>query len=208
MAAKNNKAGIVIIALAMISAVLFIGFIMSQDSGSHRQTDDNRPKLGGPFALTNHIGQNVTEKDYLGKLQLIYFGYTFCPDVCPTSLSIMASALDLLTPQERKKIYPIFITIDPERDTAEYMKDYIINFGDDFVGLTGTAEQVKDISKYFAVYYKRVEEEGASEYLMDHSSYTYLMDENGKAITVFRHGIDPKDMVQQLRASLKEMGSG
>lgn len=129
--------------------------------------------IGGPFTLVNGDGQTVTEKDVLTKPSLIYFGYTFCPDVCPADNARNAEAVDIL--EERGfDVQPVFISIDPERDTPEVVKEFAANLHPKMVGLTGTAEQVKAASLAYKTYYRK--QEGDSEYyLMDHSTFTYLV---------------------------------
>ncbi len=162
------------------------------------------PKIGGPFSLVNQKGMPVTDQIFRGRYMLVYFGYTFCPDVCPTSLSIIADALDMLEPKELEKIVPIFITVDPERDTPEVMKEYVPNFHSKLVGLTGTKDQVYAAAKAYRAYFKKVVEEGGDEdaYLMDHTSITYLMGPDGQFVKHFPHGYDPQKMAERLKAIL------
>jgi protein SCO1/2 len=164
--------------------------------------------IGGPFELVNGQGETVTEKDFAGKEMLIYFGYTYCPDVCPTSLSLIAAALDMLTPEQREKITPIFISIDPERDTPDVVGTYAKAFYPTMVGLTGTPEQVTAAARAYKVYFKKVEEKGDAPYLMDHSSIVYLMGPDGKFLTHFSHGTTPDKMAEILGKYLSGSTSG
>ena len=160
-------------------------------------------QLGGPFTLVDQTGRTVTDKDFAGKLMLVYFGYTFCPDVCPTELANMAAAYDLLTPAERKQVQLVFITVDPERDTTQVLKDYVGNFGNDMVGLGGTAEQVKAAAKAYRVYYARSKETaGSSDYLMDHSGFVYLMGRDGRYRAHFRPQVEPQSIAEKIRSLL------
>ncbi len=129
--------------------------------------------IGGPFTLVNGNGQTVTDKDVITKPSLIYFGYTFCPDVCPADNARNAEAVDIL--EERGfDVQPVFISIDPERDTPEVVKEFAANLHPKMVGLTGSPEQVKAASLAYKTYYRK--QEGDSEfYLMDHSTFTYLV---------------------------------
>jgi len=155
--------------------------------------------IGGPFELTDNTGKVVTDKDYRGKYMLVYFGYTYCPDVCPTSLSIISQALDQLTPEQLDKVLPIFITVDPERDTVEAMADFVPNFHDKLIGLTGTIEQTKAVARAYKAYYAKVDEDDPDgNYLMDHSSFTYLMGPDGKYVAHFSHGTTPEVMAKRL----------
>ena len=156
------------------------------------------PKIGGPFNLVNQDGVNVSETDFMGRYMLIYFGYTYCPDVCPTSLSEMADALDMLGPKG-DKITPVFITIDPERDDANAMKTYVGYFHPRLVGLTGTVEQVKAAAKAYKAYFAKAGDGyNDDDYTMDHSSITYLMGPDGEFITHFGHGVDAEQIAEKL----------
>ena len=146
-----------------------------------------QPAIGGPFSLVDQNGRTVTGETLKGKPTLIYFGYTFCPDVCPTSLLLMETAIDKLGPNAAKKVNLVFITIDPERDTQKLIKDYVGNFGPTFIGLTGTPEQVAAAARAYRVYYQKVPGKDGAPYLMDHSSIVYLLDRNGRFITHFTH---------------------
>jgi protein SCO1/2 len=146
-----------------------------------------QPAIGGSFTLVDQNGRTVTNETLKGKPTLIYFGYTFCPDVCPTSLLLMETAIDKLGPDAAKKVNLVFITIDPERDTQKLIKDYVSNFGPTFIGLTGTPEQVAAAARAYRVYFQKVPGKDGAPYLMDHSSIVYLLDRNGRFVTHFTH---------------------
>ena len=146
-----------------------------------------QPGIGGPFALTDQNGKAVTADSLKGKPTLIYFGYTFCPDVCPTSLLLMETAIDKLGSDAAKKVNLVFITVDPERDTQEVIKGYVPNFGPTFIGLTGTPAQVEQVTRAYRVYSQKVPGKDGAPYLMDHSSIVYLLDRNGRFVTHFTH---------------------
>ncbi|MBV8193154.1 MAG: SCO family protein [Alphaproteobacteria bacterium] len=147
----------------------------------------DRTAIGGPFTLVDQNGRTVTSDSLKGKPTLIYFGYTYCPDVCPTSLQLMANAIDDLGPDAAKKVNLVFITVDPERDTPQLLKGYVENFGPSFVGLTGTPQQVADATRAYRVYYQKVPGKDGGPYLMDHSSIVYVLDRNGRFVTHFTH---------------------
>ena len=147
----------------------------------------DRPAIGGPFALTDQDGRTVTSDSLKGKPTLIYFGFTYCPDVCPTSLLLMETAIEKLGPDAAKKVNLVFITIDPERDTPQLLKGYVENFGPTFIGLTGTPQQIADVARAYRVYYQKVPSKDGGPYLMDHSSIVYLLDRNGRFVTHFTH---------------------
>ncbi|WP_404382648.1 SCO family protein [Caenispirillum salinarum] len=162
--------------------------------------------IGGPFELVNGAGETVTDKDFRGKWMLVYFGYTFCPDVCPTSLGTVAAALDGLDPETVEKITPVFITVDPERDTPEAVGKYVSHFHPDMVGLTGSPEQVDAAVKVYRAYYKKQPQEDGP-YLMDHSSVTYLMNPEGDFVRHFSHGVPPDAMADGLREAMGVPGA-
>ena len=147
----------------------------------------DRPSIGGAFSLTYQDGRTVTDADLKGKPTLIYFGYTYCPDVCPTSLLLMETAAEQLGPDGPKKVNLVFITIDPERDTQALMKGYVGNFGPTIEGLTGTPEQIGAVTRAYRVYYQKVLGKDGAPYLMDHSSIVYMLDKRGRFITHFTH---------------------
>ncbi|KRT60037.1 protein SCO1/2 [endosymbiont of Ridgeia piscesae] len=155
--------------------------------------------IGGRFILTDHLGRLFTQEDFLGSYSLLYFGYTYCPDVCPTSLQVLSLALDMLG-DRADGIKPYFITIDPERDTVKVMRNYVEYFNPRLVGLTGSKEMIERVAQEFKVKYEKVTEDAPSPelYLMDHSASLYLMGPDGRFITKFAHGITPKDLVKEL----------
>lgn len=153
--------------------------------------------VGGPFALIDADGMPVTDQDFKGKWMLIYFGYTNCPDACPTALNDMALALDKIG-DKRAKVQPIFITIDPERDTGAVLKDYVKAFGEDFIGLTGDQAALAAAKKAFRVYAKKEPHENDEGYEMAHSSIIYLMSDTGAFIKVFTHENPPEKIAETM----------
>lgn len=158
--------------------------------------------LGGPFALIDHTGRAVTERDFAGRMALVYFGFTYCPDVCPTELGIMAEALDALGDQG-EQVTPILITIDPERDTPAALADYVSRFHPRMIGLTGSAEQVAAAARAYRVFYARVQRPDMSDYLMDHSSFIYLVGRDGRVRALFRPQTSPEAIAQAVRGQLR-----
>ena len=158
--------------------------------------------IGGPFTMVNHKGETVTEKNFAGKPMLIFFGYTWCPDVCPTELQVMAEALRQLGDRGRD-IQPILVSVDPARDTPKILGEYVANFGEQFVGLTGTPEQVKAMADAYRVFYARVEnKDDPAAYLMDHSSIIYLMGADGKFLKHFTYSTDAKALAEGIAKAL------
>jgi len=161
-------------------------------------------EIGGPFEMTDETGARVTNRDILDGPGLIYFGYTFCPDFCPNDAAMMAAAVDLLA-ERRIKVRPIFVTIDPARDTPKALADWTDFFHPDMIGLTGSAEDVAKIAKTFRVYYaKPPTAEGATDYMMDHSTLTYLIDRNGVAKAFFRNGDSPEQVSDSIACHIAE----
>jgi protein SCO1/2 len=153
--------------------------------------------VGGPFALTDHHGRAVTEADFAELPALVYFGYGFCPDICPTTLQTMAAALDTQTARA-KGVKGLFITVDPARDTAAQLADYVPLFHPDLVGLTGTEDAVGRAARGFRVYYKLRKDIDPESYPVDHSSYVYLMDRGWRLAAVFRHDATAENMAAAL----------
>ncbi|SFL04427.1 SCO family protein [Shimia haliotis] len=162
--------------------------------------------IGGPFTLVDGDGNTVTDQDVLTEPTLIYFGYTFCPDVCPLDAGRNAEAMDLLEDQG-KIVNGAFITIDPERDTPEVVKDYAGYLHDRMIGLSGSPEQVKAASQAYRTYFKKQEpEEGDEEYyLVDHSTFTYLTLPGYGFVEYFRRDITPEDMAQRVGCFVDNM---
>ena len=163
-----------------------------------------RADVGGPFKLVDQTGKPVTDADFRGRAMLIYFGYSFCPDVCPTTLAVMAQALDKLGPEARR-VVPVFITIDPERDTPQVLAEYMKAFGPSFVGLTGSVAAIKDAEKKYRVYAVKKPLDPAKPkagYGMDHSSVLYLMGPNGKLISFYDEAISPDALAKELRQKI------
>ena len=192
----------------------------------------SQPDIGGPFFLVDHEGRPVTQDTFKGRFMLVYFGYTFCPDVCPTALTEMGSALDILG-EDGAPVTPVFITIDPERDRPEPLKEYLAFFHPRLVGLTGTSEQVAAVAKVYKVFAAKAalehehepgREHDAEEhakhmqdpkhehdpghhhdtgdYLMDHTSIIYLMGPDGAYRAHFSHGADARAMAAKIREFL------
>ncbi len=157
--------------------------------------------IGGPFSLTDHTGRRITEADFRGKLMLVYFGYTYCPDICPTELYTMSLALDRLG-AESEQIRALFVSVDPERDDLALLRDYIALFHPDMVAATGTPDEIEAMARAYRVYYARAENPDGGPYLMDHSTFIYLMSEVGDLVTVFPAGGQPEAIVDAVRARL------
>ena len=159
-------------------------------------------RIGGPFALTGTDGRTVRDTDFAGRYRLVYFGYTFCPDVCPTDLQKLGVALRGLEksdPRIAAKIVPIFITVDPERDTPAVVKQYVAAFHPRLVGLTGSPEAIAAAAKSYAVAYKKLPPAPGGQYLVDHAAVIYLMGPQGEPIAFFSRDMDAAAMTAEIR---------
>lgn len=192
------RRGLIAVLLAALALCFMLLFkVYERYAGEETGTAD----IGGPFELVNQDGKTVTDADFKGKLQLVYFGYTYCPDACPTALGVMAAALDKLD-VAGERVTPMLISIDPERDTPESLKEYVANFHPRLVGLTGTAEQVAKAAKEYRVFYQKQPGASGDAYLMDHSTLIYLMDAEGKFVTYFGPQATPDDVAEAIRRYL------
>ncbi|MEE8084617.1 MAG: SCO family protein [Alphaproteobacteria bacterium] len=155
--------------------------------------------IGGPFRLIDHTGKRVTEADFKGRYMLLFFGYTHCPDVCPAELQTMGRAMDRLA-AKGDKIVPVFISVDPERDSPAILKAYVAAFHPSMVGLTGSAAEIKAAAKAYKVYYRKQPgaKPGDTKILMDHTSFIYLVGPDGKVVALIRGGTRPEVLAKEL----------
>lgn len=191
------RASLILSALAIVA---ILGALAWQQFAP-RLGGGGQAAIGGPFNLIDQHGRTVSDESLRGRYLLIYFGYTYCPDVCPTELQAMSQALDALGP-DGDKVTPVFITVDPARDTVEQLAGYAEHFHPRLLTLTGSERQVADAAKVYRVYYKKVESEDSSDYLMDHSSIIYLMGPDGGFLTHFAYGTEPAVMAEGIRKYL------
>ena len=187
----------------LLAAALAGGLLWHESEmvpGLGRTVISGQIAVGGPYALTDQDGKPRASSDFHGKYQLVYFGYTFCPDVCPTTLAVMAAALDKMG-VDQNRIVPVFITIDPERDSPAVLKKYVAAFGPRFVGLTGTPQQIARVEKEFRVYAKKQPMAGGN-YGMDHSSVMYLMAPDGRLVSFYDEVTLPEDLAKDLKKKI------
>jgi cytochrome oxidase Cu insertion factor (SCO1/SenC/PrrC family) len=193
------------LAVATVAALVIAGaaawFLLAP---AGRSMAGGEALVGGPFTLTDQHGQEVTEQDFAGRYMLIYFGYTYCPDFCPMSLSNMTQALDMLPPEEAEQVVPILITVDPERDTVEQLAEYAPLFHPRLVALTGTPEQTKEAAKAYRVYFSKAGNGDGSDYLMDHSTFIYLMGPEGEYVRHFSHSATPEEIAAGIEAAIAD----
>lgn len=194
---------ILILAAFVLLIAAGIGSYAYMSHDPHRPQGSGVALVGGPFSLLDQDGRRVTEKDFRGKYMLVFFGYTYCPDVCPTELQVMTAALDQLG-AEADRIQPVFVSVDPARDTPEVLKAYVGNFGPRLVGLTGTPEEVAAIAKAYRVYYAKAGDGSSStDYLMDHSSIIYLMAPDGSFAKHMPYTTDAAKLAAELKETLR-----
>jgi cytochrome oxidase Cu insertion factor (SCO1/SenC/PrrC family) len=175
--------------LATIGLLMGAGIALYQVQKGTTETQDSvaffAPNISSDFDLLNHLGQPVKSSDFLGKKYLlVYFGFAYCPAICPTELQKMSEAYKALPEAWQSRIQPIFISVDPERDTPEILKNYVGLFMPELIGLTGTQSQIDDAKKAYKVYATKVPE--GDGYTIDHSSFIYFIDLNGKAVGMFK----------------------
>ena len=176
--------------------------VLSQGGQGPAVQTSGKALIGGPFTLVDQTGKTVTDQDFRGRYMLVFFGFTHCPDICPAELQVMSAALDALGPKA-DSVVPIFITLDPERDTQAAMAAYVKNFGPRFVGLTGSSEQIAAAAKAYRVAYSKFQQDKtSSDYTIDHSALVYLMGKDGEYITHFAYGTPASQMTETLRRYL------
>lgn len=185
------------------AAIAYMAFVVPQQIGPQSTAQvTGKALIGGPFSLVDQTGKRVTEKDFLGRPMLVFFGYRNCPDICPSGLQVVSAALDKLG-DRAKTLQPVFITVDPERDTPEKLAEYLKSFSPRYIGLTGTPQEVAAAAKAYRVYYQKVEDEKSKDsYSMDHSAIFYLMGPDGAFITHIPHTTDVDKVVAALDKSL------
>lgn len=189
--------------LAIILALAAGYFALTNQRMDHAVVSSGTALVGGPFHLTNQRGEAVTEKTYAGKYMMVFFGFSHCQDVCPTELQVMTAALQQLGAQA-DQIVPIFVSIDPERDTPKVMADYAKAFDPRLQGLTGTPEQIAEIAKAYHAFYKKIpNEKNPEDYEMDHTSIIYIMGPDGSFIKHFNYTTDANALADDLKKVLK-----
>lgn len=188
------KQRLLILALAVLGGLLLAALLAMLNKPAVMTQAPSDPNVliavtndafGGPFTLTDHTGKTVTEKDFTGTYRLIYFGFTFCPAICPTELQKITAALNAMG-DKGKVVQPIFVTVDPERDTPAVMKNYVSLFHPSLIGLSGTPEQVKDMLKTYKIYASKVKDPQMTDYTMDHSSFIYFMAPDDRLLHIFK----------------------
>lgn len=205
-----NRSRLIRISIASLFGLVFAALIAAWTISLDQQAQNTARSvgftagvnIGGPYTLIDHTGAATTEARFAGQYQLIYFGFTFCPDFCPTELQVFARTLDLLGDQS-SNVQPLFITIDPARDTVSQLAQYVGLFHPRLVGLTGSEAQVAQAAKAYKVFFAKAPGSDSENYVMDHSTFSYLMGPDGRLITVFPHGTSAEDMARTIRNAMK-----
>lgn len=203
---SSNKATKIIIILsviiAAISLYMLIAFELPDKPMAGQGGLEQKADLGGEFVLIDHNGEEFSSEQLKGKMSLVYFGFTYCPDICPTSLSKIAKVLETLD-KYQIDITPVFITVDPNRDKSNVLKEYLGHFNNKFIGLTGTEEEIRKAADKFKVFYANTEESknGKNDYMIDHSSFVYLMDKNFEYKKHFYMSSTPEEMIEYIRVN-------
>ena len=185
------------LALAMLLLVL-----SACSGGGNEAPPLEGARLGGAFTLTDQNGARVSDKQFEGKYRIVYFGFTYCPDVCPVDLQTIGQAMRMLEksdPELAERIQPIFITTDPERDTPQVMKQYVSSFHPRLIGLTGTPDEIAAVAKKNGVFFQKAEEPGSTDYVMDHSRIALLFGPKGEPIAILPHDKGAEAVAAELR---------
>ncbi len=185
-----------IVIVALVLACVFVLFIWQPKVDNQRLAIPQAK--GGDFTLNSSKGA-VSLADFRGKVSLIYFGYTMCPDICPTNLSMMANAFTQLSGQELKGVQGIFISVDPERDTLERLAEYTHYFHPSILGLTAAPEVIKEVADRYGVAYQKVVQDSATNYVVDHTSETYVIDPNGQLVERLPHATPPAKILVAIK---------
>jgi protein SCO1 len=198
---RRHIAQILLAACSLVMAAALTGCAPS--APQFTAVDVTGAEYAKDFQLTDQNGQPRSLKDFRGKVVVVFFGYTHCPDFCPTTMAELAEAKRLLGP-DGDKLQGVFVTVDPERDTGEVLKPYMANFDPTFLALRGTPEQTVAIAKDFKIYYKKVEGKAGGDYTMDHSAASYVYDTQGRLRLYVRYGGGPQALASDLRLLLKQ----
>lgn len=204
--ARNSHIATALAVLVAVAAVIFlIGTRFSDDTAlpATKVDSESAAAPGGPFSLMDHTEMRVSDQTFRGSFLLVFFGYTYCPDFCPTTLQAIALAMDALG-ENAARVRPLFITVDPERDTPKVLASYVGAFEHGIVGLTGTPEEIRKVADEYRAYFAksrtgRPGDGNTSHYTVDHSAFTYLMGPDGKYLTHFAYGVSPQTMAKEIR---------
>ncbi|UZK65242.1 SCO family protein [Sphingomonas sp. M1-B02] len=190
----------------LLASIVAFALPLAGCGGAPEQPPLAGARIGGGFALTDQDGKTVRDTDFAGRYRIVYFGYTYCPDVCPTDMAKIGQAMKILdtdSPRIANKVVPIFITVDPERDTPAVVKQFIANFHPRVVGLTGSPQAIADVAKKYAVYFKKQAPGPGGGYMVDHLAVAFLMGPNGEPIASLPIDKDGAAIAEQIRHWVK-----
>ena len=190
-----------VVILILVAVLVWVSFFWQPES-EHTVLFSSVEPTGGDFTLNSPKGQ-VSLKDYQGKVVLIYFGYTWCPDICPTNLTLMSAAISRLEADEVDRVQGIFISVDPARDTMERLNTYTHYFHESLIGMSGSEDTIAEIAKRYGAAYRLMKQDSATDYVVDHTSETYVIDTQGKLVEILPHGALPGQILEAVRAHLK-----
>ncbi|MET0091058.1 MAG: SCO family protein [Candidatus Thiodiazotropha sp.] len=196
-----NRRGFMITVLALLGLLTWL--VLGWQPQPDEEPDAPLAEIprGGDFTLMSDQGP-VSLSDFHGRVVLLYFGYTWCPDICPTNLSLIGSVMDSLTEQERARVQPLFISVDPQRDTVERLKTYVSYFHPSLIGLTGSDTELAGVARQYGAAFRIVKQGTETDYPVDHSADTYLLDQQGRLIKSFPHGVQQDVLVKAVRELL------
>ena len=192
----------------LLSIIAFIGGLFVAQQYLSKPNKPSKPipsagkEFGGDFTLNEKDGKPASLSDYRGKVVIMYFGYTSCPDFCPTSLAVIGSAMKSLSEKEQEELQGLFISVDPERDNGERLKKYAKYFHDIFDGITGTPEEIQTVARQYGSYFNKVDSDSALTYLVDHTSTTYIIGRDGKFVKTLPHGATAAEVAEGIRLAL------
>lgn len=200
----------------ILGVAAFLGIVAVAQHKAQERVDDmmrrsqkvvGKAAVGGPFALVDQDGKPFTHLDLLGKWSVLYFGFTFCPDICPDELEKLAEAMDIVERDYKEQVLPVFISIDPQRDTPQKVKEYVREFHPRLIGLTGSEEAVKSVSKAYRVYFHKTSDD-PDDYLVDHSIITYLVDPDGEFVTFYGKNFDAAGLAKSIGGHIEARREG
>ncbi len=195
-------------AARVLAAVFALGGWCGADAALAQTQLEVDTSLRGSFSLVDHTGRSTTDEDFRSKLMLVFFGYTFCPDVCPIDLQVISQAMDKLA-DRAEQVQPLFVTVDPQRDTVEVMARHVRHFHPRLLGLTGSAEQVAAAAQAYGVISFRApatsSDEGPAHYPVSHSAYTFLVGPDGRFVSAFDHDTAPGEMAEAITEHLDRL---
>ncbi|OOZ42381.1 hypothetical protein BOW53_00510 [Solemya pervernicosa gill symbiont] len=193
-----------ILLLLLTSALIWLLLFWSPNSPDLTHLLKHNQSRGGDFTLSGNGGEPFDLKQLRGKVGLLYFGYTTCPDVCPTSLALMKIALGNMSEKELEQVSGVFISVDPERDKPQRLMEYANYFHTNIVGTSGSRAEIDEAARRYGVMYRKVESDSAVGYLVDHTSATYVIDKQGKLHTTLAHGTPHAEILKTVRALLEQ----